>query len=83
MNYLKLTFGDIMQSKILFYDKEVEEACIDICDTLHIDNMPDIDGMNYHERVNGKFILHKIEKIHRLDIDQPIFTDELVKKFEK
>ena len=49
MNYQKLTFEDIMQTKILYYDKKVEVACLDICSTLHIDTMPDYDSKHYYE----------------------------------
>ena len=53
MNYKKLKFSDIMQSKILYYDNEVEDACHNICDELKIDNMPDYDSKHYYELVNG------------------------------
>lgn len=34
MQHLKTTFEDIMQTKILNYDDDVQEACFDICDYL-------------------------------------------------
>lgn len=43
MKHLKLTFEDIMQLNLLYYDKSSEAACFDICNYLNIDNMPDID----------------------------------------
>lgn len=31
MNHPKLTFEDIMQPNLLYYDGEIEESCFDIC----------------------------------------------------
>jgi hypothetical protein len=81
MNYNKLTFGDIMQSKILYYDPDLEEACLDICNTLHIDNMPAIDGRNYYERNKNKFKKLIIEPKHLLYVDENIFDLHLINKF--
>lgn len=44
-----------MQHKILFYDKEVEEACFAICKTLNINNMPSYDSKHYFELTGGCF----------------------------
>ena len=32
MQHLKITFEDIMQTKLLYYDDDVQDACFDICD---------------------------------------------------
>lgn len=81
MNYLKLTFEDIMQSKILYYDKEVENACLDICATLKIDNMPGYDSKSYFELIEKKFKKKKIGNSFKLQISDRIFEEKNIKKF--
>lgn len=81
MNYLKLTFEEIMQNKILYYDKEVESACFDICDTLKIDNMPGYDSKSYFELANKKFIEKQIVESCKLQISDRIFEENNIKKF--
>lgn len=81
MIYSKLTFGDIMQSKILFYDEEVREACMDICSTLHIDNMPALNGESYFELVNGNFQNKIIQGQNKQNVDDKIFDNNLIEKF--
>ena len=67
MNYKKLTFEEIMQDKILYYDKEVESACYNICYTLKIDNMPGYDSNYYYELVDNKFVKKHTLVAERLD----------------
>ena len=55
MNYNKLTFEEIMQDKIPYYDKEVKTACFDICNTLKIDNMPSYDLNSIIKFLKAKF----------------------------
>ena len=81
MKHLKLTFGDIAQSGILYYDKEVEKACINICEALKIDNMPDYDSEHYYELENGQFKRKLIESENRLSASDKIFDDSLIEKF--
>ena len=81
MQHLKLTFENIMQSQILFYDKKVEAACFDICEHLKIDNMPAINGKNYYELQNAQFKSKTIRKLHKLFIDDSIFKPVIQKKF--
>lgn len=84
MKFNKLTFGDIMQPNMLFYDENEKEACKNICETLHINNLPAINGKNYYELENKdeKFIRKKILKKHRLDVDERIFDKKMIKMFE-
>lgn len=82
MNYDKLTFGDIMQSKILFYDHEKEHACKEICATLRIDYLPAITGNHYYELVKGKYEMKEIGREKRFDIEDRIFDAVVLRKFE-
>lgn len=82
MNYQKLTFQDIMQNKILYYDKEVESACFDICNTLKIDNMPGYDSKSYFELHNKHFFEKKIGYNLRLKISDRIFDYQHIEKFK-
>lgn len=61
MKHLNLSFGDIAQRGILYYDKEVEKACLSICKTLKIGNLPDYDSEHYFELEDGKFKKKLIE----------------------
>ena len=81
MQHLKLTFEDISQSNILYYDKEVEEACFDICETLKIDNMPGYDSQHYFELKNNIFYKKEITGNVRLSNQDRIFDEKLLDKF--
>lgn len=81
MKYQKLTFEDISQKNILYYDKKVEEACFNICDSLKIDNMPGYDSGHYYELENGKFYKKTIDQKIKLTTQQRIFEDKLLEKF--
>jgi len=82
MHHNKLTFGEIMQSKILYFDPEIKEACLDICRTLHIDNMPAIDGKHYYELIQeDTFLMKEITNDQKLEVDDRIFGPNLVEKF--
>ena len=82
MNYLKLTFEDIMQSKILYYDKAVENACFDICNTLKIDNMPGYNSKCYYELNGKKFSEKDIDDNLKLKISDRIFEPQNIEKFK-
>ena len=81
MKHLKLSFGDIAQSRILYYDKEVEKACFNVCETLKIGNMPDYDSKHYFELEHGQFKRKSIATENRLGAGDRIFDDALIKKF--
>lgn len=81
MNYQKLTFEDIMQTKILYYDKEVESACFDICATLKIDTMPDYNSKSYYELVDMTFVEKHIEDNLKLNVTDRIFESQHIEKF--
>lgn len=82
MNYKKLKFSDIMQSKILYYDEEVEDACYNICEELKIDNMPDYDSKHYYELVNGSFEKKVIQDNLKLKTTDVIFDKACIEKFQ-
>lgn len=83
MQHLKLTFGDIMQSNILYFDETQAEACQQICDRLKIDNMPSIDGKNVYFTENGIFTKRTIEKHNRFSLEQRIFDESVLDVFQK
>lgn len=82
MQHLKLTFEDIMQSKILYFDDDAKDACFDICNYLQIDNMPALDGQNFYERVGENFHQKRIEKVHKLANHKSICDEDVLKKFK-
>lgn len=82
MKHLKLTFGDIAQSGILYYDREVEKACKDICETLRIDNMPDYDSKHYYKlEEDEEFVRLPIESKSKLSTEELVFKNSLIEKF--
>ena len=81
MEHLKLNFGDIEQSSILYYDQEVEEACVSICQQLKINNMPDYDSENFYVLEGQTFRKKKIGYENRLDKEDKIFDKKLIEKF--
>jgi hypothetical protein len=81
MECLKLTFGDIMQSNILYFDNQEEEACHRICDTLSIGNMPDYDSIHNYELSNKVFSKRKISDSQKVSIGEGIFDDSVINKF--
>lgn len=83
MNFVKLTFKDIMKSQILYYDEKQEDACREICDQLKIDNMPAIDGKNNFKLINGTFDKLKIKKRNKVTVNHGVFEEGLLKQFEK
>lgn len=82
MKHLKLTFGDIAQTGILYYDRKVEAACRDICNTLQIDNMPDYDSKHYYKLEDDEFIRLGIPTNSKLSTNDLVFKDNLIHKFE-
>lgn len=83
MKHLKLTFGDIAQTGILYYDREIEAACRNICETLRIDNMPDYDSKHYYKlEEDDEFIRLPIEPKSKLSTEELVFEKPLIKKFQ-
>ena len=81
MEHLKLNFGDIEQSSILYYDREVDVACVSICQQLKINNMPDYDSENFYVLEGNTFRKKKIGNENRLDKEEKIFDNLLIEKF--
>lgn len=77
----KLNFEDIMQSKILYYDIEAVEACLDICNTLKINFLPDYDSKHYYELLDNNFIKKPIHDAIKVNVDDKIFNKVCVDKF--
>ena len=81
MEHLKLNFGDIEQSSILYYDQEVDEACVSVCQQLRLNNMPDYDSENFYVLEGNTFTKKKIANENRLDKEDKIFDKALLQKF--
>ena len=82
MKHLSLTFNDIAQKNILYYDKAQEKACHNICEALKIDNMPAYDSRHYYELKDKTFQKKKINKAVQLHAQQHIFKASLLKQFK-
>ena len=82
MQHKKLNFEDISQKNILYYDEELEEACLNICNSLRIHNMPAYDSRHYYELQEGTFHKIEIDPTVKLLTQDPIFDDSLLKKFK-
>jgi hypothetical protein len=81
MKHQKLTFEDIAQKNILYFDEEVIEACHNICDALKIDNLPGYDSTHYYELKDRQFEKKSINPYVKLSYQQGIFEDSLIEKF--
>lgn len=81
MKHQKLIFSDIAQKNILYFDEKEEKACLNICQTLRIDNLPDYDSEHYFELVEGKFKRKRILEEHKLSFKNGIFDDALIAQF--
>ncbi len=82
MKHLKLTFGDIAERSILYFDQDEIAACHNICETLRIDNMPDYDSEHYYELINEKFNKKRIESENKLNVGDQIFQEGHLEKFK-
>ena len=83
MKHLKVTFEDIMQSSILFYEKQEEAGCFDICNYLQIDNLPALDGVHFFELVSGAFQEKRILEKHKVDMNTSIFSLGIFEQFKQ
>ena len=70
-----------MQPNILYYDKEAESACMDICDYLKIDNLPGINGRSFFEFQGNKFLGLPVRKKHRVQVSDTLFERQILNKF--
>lgn len=82
MQHKKLNFEDISQKNVLYYDDEMEEACLNICDSLNIYNMPGYDSLHYYELHDRKFHKKDIDSNVRLLTENPVFDKSLLDKFQ-
>ncbi|MCY2687629.1 hypothetical protein [Salinimicrobium sp. TH3] len=82
MQHKKLNFKDISQQNILYYDEELEEACLNICKSLRIHNMPAYDSRHYYELQDGNFSKKEIDESVSLLTENPVFDEGLLKKFK-
>src|SRR5688572_17411259 len=82
MQHEKLNIENIMQSSILYYDSEVENACVELCTFLKIDNMPSLDGKHYFKFTKGKFDKERVHDEVTAEINDNIFAPAIIKRFE-
>lgn len=80
MEHQNLCFKDIMQTKMLFYDKSSEAACFDICSYLKIDNLPAVNGKNFFELKGKKFSSKKFTRKNTISYNDRIFSAEAISK---
>ena len=73
MKLYALTFGDIMERNVLYYDEQQQEACAHLCQTLKIDYLPALDGLNKYELKGDVFMCSAIDSSQWVDIEGAIF----------
>lgn len=83
MEHQKLTFGDIAQGNLLYFDKHHEDACVQICELLRIDNMPDYDSQHFFEKNGNTFVRKEIREEHKLSFKDGIFKDAWIDQFSR
>src|SRR5688572_8707046 len=80
MKHERLSFEDIMQNNILYYDKNLEPACTVICNYLKIDNLPAINRPYYYQWNNNRFHKKSISKRNKISSSEPIFSKHAIKQ---
>lgn len=83
MNLSKLTFSDIMERNLLYYDHKEKKACALFCKKLQIDYLPSIDGRSkyVYDKDRDTFTKQPIEEYQKLQADQPIFNKDNIDRF--
>lgn len=59
MRHQSLTFADIMEPNLLYYDPEQADVCQKICERLRIDFFPSIDGKSKYRKLDDLDLLKK------------------------
>jgi len=83
MEHKRILFKDIMQSALLFFDKENINACREICESLHISNLPSYDSKCYYTLSDNEFTENLITDEMKVFSDQKIFHSDAIVKFNK
>ncbi len=82
MKLYALTFGDIMERNVLYYDEQQQEACAHLCHTLKIDYLPALDGLNKYEFKGNVFQCSAIDNSQWVDIEGAIFHQNVPALFQ-
>jgi hypothetical protein len=82
MKLYALTFGDIMERNVLYYDEQQQEACAHLCQTLKIDYLPALDGLNKYELKGNVFMCSAIDSSQWVDIEGAIFHHDVPALFQ-
>lgn len=79
----KLSFGKIMTSDVVFYDGSFEAECIKYCQKRNITYLPSLDNFDSCYRfVDSKFQEERIDESQKVSVDNDIFGNSVVEKFE-
>lgn len=82
MKQFSLTFGDIMERNVLYYEETQQDICAHLCKTLKIDYLPALDGLNKYELKGDNFICSAIDNSQWVDIEDVIFHHDVPALFE-
>jgi hypothetical protein len=77
-----LTFGDIVERNVFFYDEKVKDICIEFCKILALDYLPSLDGRHKFELRGNVFLCTEIEDWLWVDDEDPVFHPDAFKRFK-
>lgn len=81
---IKLSFGKIMTSDVVFYDDSFEAECAKYCQERNITYLPSLDDFDIcYKFADSKFLKKRIDKSQKVNADDDIFDKSVIKKFEK
>jgi hypothetical protein len=79
----KLSFNEIMTSQIVFYDDSFKKECAEYCRERNITYVPSLDNFNiYYRLADGEFQENRIDESQKFNVDDDIFGNSVVEKFE-
>lgn len=80
---IKLSFGKIMTSDVVFYDDSFEAECAKYCQERYITYLPSLDDFDICYRfADSKFQEERIDERQKVSVDDDIFDKSVVQKFE-
>jgi len=80
---LKLSFGKIMTSDVVFYDDSFGADCAKFCQDRNITYLPSLDDFDKCYRfADNKFQEERIDESQKVSVDDDIFVKSVVEKFE-
>ena len=80
---IKLSFGKIMTSDVVFYDDSFEAECAKYCRKRNITYLPSLDDFDLCYRFfDNKFQEERIDESQKVSVDDDIFDKSVVEKFE-